>query len=198
MHKNKDISPNESTLGQFIEDNHKVLSMLGIFTGLSVFSSNLVLKPLGGFLSFLFLTLTLLIWLEVWQRFPSKSGSARLSLFENVLAVTILLVFFYWLVEFRRIAPSEGLTMIITLVTLWVVSSILKRFNVFNRLFHAQPGKLKWLRSIFGIILISGVLYASSRTARVLWHLLLVDSSTLPCKNCRELASKARELSKRE
>jgi len=168
MDKNKDISPDELTLGQFVEDNHKILSVLGIFTALSVFSSNLALKPLGGFLSLLFLTLTVLIWLEVWQRFPSKSGSARLSWFENILSVTIFLVIFYWLLEFRRIAPRDGLTTLLTLVALGVVSSTFKRFNVFNRLFRAQPGKLKWLRSIFGIVLIAGVLYASSRLSGVL------------------------------
>jgi len=89
----KDKSP---TLFDFIEENQRLITVLGVFTALTVFSSNLPLKPFGYVLSFMFMSLTVLLWLELWQKFPTKSGSWRLTVFENVLPFTVLAVIAYW------------------------------------------------------------------------------------------------------
>jgi len=55
-----------------------------VFTALTVFGSTMRPTEFGQFLSSLFLTLTLLIWFELWGRFPSKGGGWRLDWFENI------------------------------------------------------------------------------------------------------------------
>lgn len=53
------------SLKQLIEENHKLLTSRGVFIALTMFTSNLALKPLGTYLSSIFLGLSIIIWIEV-------------------------------------------------------------------------------------------------------------------------------------
>ena len=154
------------TLGEFIETNHKLLSTLGIFTVLAVFSNNLQLKGIGYFLSFLFVAAMVLIWLELWARFPTK-GSEKLVWFENIISVATLGVVVYWLVDFRSIWRYY-LPMLILLILLWPMSEIMRRFNIFNVVFHTKPGERKTLRYILGLLILMVAFIISGRIAGLL------------------------------
>ena len=96
--ENRD-SKQQPTLSAFIEINQKLLSVIGIFTAITIFSLNLKLSKFGYGLSFIFLTLTVLLWLEIIQKFP-KNGSSRLSLFETILSFGIFGLIIYWIIEY--------------------------------------------------------------------------------------------------
>lgn len=163
----KDSQDEKVTLAAFIDDNYKLLSALGIFTALTLFASNLPLRWIGYALSFLFLTATVLILLELWERFPSKSGTTRLFWFENALFLSGLVVVGYWFLEFRAIW-HHLLFIPIASVLMWFFSAIIKRFNLFNVLFRTEPGGRRTLRHIFGLTLWGVVIVASLALASVL------------------------------
>jgi len=102
-HKSDEIP--ETTLGNFIESNHKLLSVLGIFTALTVFSRNLPLGELGSFFSFGTVGIAILIWFELLRRVPKspKSQDWPLAVFHILMIIVMCMVVIYWLVDFRPI-----------------------------------------------------------------------------------------------
>jgi len=87
--------PKKLTLGEFVETNQRLLSVLGIFAALTVFGGNLPEPLIGQMLSFSCLSITILIAIEVWRRLPMDfydldklSNQAELS------------VVFFWLFLF--------------------------------------------------------------------------------------------------
>jgi membrane-associated HD superfamily phosphohydrolase len=162
----QESQPEKLSLSSFIEKNYKLLSVLGIFTALTVFSSNLSFKWISSTLSFLFLTITVLIWLEIWAKFP-KSGAARLIWFENLLSFSVMVVGLYWLLELQ-VLGRDLLVVPIAGLLLWLSSLILKRFNVFNLLFQTKSGGKQIFRYIFGIVIIAIVTLISFYSAYAL------------------------------
>jgi len=140
------------TLAAFIEDNHKLLTSLGVFTALTLFAGNLPLRPVGYVLSFLFLAATVLLWFELQSRFP-KPGTHALIWFENILFYATMVLIGYWLLEFRSLW-RHFLFILMALVLLWLGSLVIKRYNLFNRLFRAEAGSLKHVRYAFAHVLL--------------------------------------------
>jgi len=145
--------PDKPTLYSFIEENHNLITVLGVFTALAVFAANLTLKPVGLILSFLFMTLTVILWLELLGRFPSKGAGWRMDWFENILSFAVLAFLIYWLLDFRTIWKSVLIVLVFGLV-LQGVSAAMKQLNVFNRIFHAKPGEKRTLRYAVWLVLV--------------------------------------------
>jgi hypothetical protein len=156
--------PAPPTLAQFIEDNHKLITVFGVFTALTVFAAGLPVRAVGTMLSFMFITLAVFVWMELWTRFPSNGGSWRLTWFENLLSLTVLILLAYWLLDFRPLW-QYFLVVLLFLVFLGITSGILKRLNVFNRLFRTEPGQRRGLRFAFGIAIFLFVAYVSLQLA---------------------------------
>ncbi|SRR5581483_313252 len=155
------------TLTDFVDENSKLISALGVFTALTVFSTNLTLKPYGYALSFAFMTLTVLLWLELWGKYPARRGSWRLTWFENILFLTVLAVVFYWLLEFRTIW-HEFLQSLLFLIILAPIGYLIKKFDLFNRVFHTEPGKLKLFRYLLAILIGLVIMYISYYLANLI------------------------------
>ena len=151
---------NRATLTKFIEDNEKLINVLGVFTAIKVFVGELRLQAYGYTLSFMFMTLTVILWLELWGKFPSESGDWKITWFENILFLTVLAILVYWLIDFRDIW-HEFLFLLIFGIIGGAFSAVMKKFGIFNKLFRTQAGKLKWLRYTFGIIIMLIVITAS-------------------------------------
>lgn len=149
-----------TSLAAFIEENQRVITVLGVFTALTVFASNLRPVEFGQFLSSLFLTLTTLIWLELWGRFPSGGGSWRLSWFENMLSMTVLVLVGYWVVVVHTWV-HDLITILVFGLTLGGLSQAMSRWNLFNRVFRSVPHERTKLRYGLGI-LIQVVVFAAS------------------------------------
>ena len=148
------VQNNEArTLGLFIEANHRLLTVLGVFTAMTLFALNLPVRAIGGFLGFLFMAITILVWLELWSRFPSGGGQWRFTLFENLLSVSIIVLFFYWFTDFRAIW-SQALILLVWVLLMGAVSGLMSRHDWFNRVFHTEPGGRVWLRYTVGITLL--------------------------------------------
>lgn len=143
--------PHKTTLYSFIEKNHKFITVIGVFIALTVFAANLTMKPMALILSFLFMTLTIILWLELLERFPSKGGGWRMYWFENILSFAALSLLAYWLLEFRAIWKTMLIVLVFGLV-LHGLSAVMKRYNVFNRIFHAMPGEKRSLRYIVWLV----------------------------------------------
>jgi len=89
-HPPPDQKPPPPTLFQYIEENHKLITTLGVFTALTLFSRQITNGIFANLLSVLSLTLSLIVWLELSGRFPSKMGTYRLYWFESVLGFTVM------------------------------------------------------------------------------------------------------------
>jgi len=141
-----------TTLADFIDENQRIITVLGVFTALTVFAGNLRPEEFGQLLSSLFLTLTLLIWLELWGRFPAQGTGWRLDWFENILAFTVLILVGYW-VAIVHAHIHDLLTILIWGFTLAGVSKLVRHYGLFNRVFRTIPDGRRGLRYSVGIVL---------------------------------------------
>ena len=142
-----------ASLSKFVDDNEKLINVLGIFTAITMFVSELRLQAFGYALSFMFMTLTVILWLELWGKFPSEAGDWKITWFENILSVTVLALLIYWVIDFRDIW-HDFLFILIFGVLSAILSIVMKKLNFFNRLLHSQTGRHCRLRYLFGILLI--------------------------------------------
>lgn len=94
----------KSTLTEYIDENGKLLSALGLFLGLSVFANNLVDKGVAAdnvadkgivrFLSFLLFTLGVLIFFELMRNFRGFNWYGKIYWFREILTLSMF-VFIY-------------------------------------------------------------------------------------------------------
>jgi len=84
----------KSTLTEYIDENGKLLSALGLFFGLSVVVNNLADKGTAGFLSFLLFTLGMLVFFELMRNFREFDWHGGTSWFRSVLTLSMF-VFIY-------------------------------------------------------------------------------------------------------
>lgn len=84
----------KSTLTEYIEENSKLLSALGLFLGLSVFANNLPDKGIARLLSFFLFTLGVLVFFELMRSFRGFNWYGRISMFRDVLTLAMF-VFIY-------------------------------------------------------------------------------------------------------
>ncbi len=156
--KDSSVESNDSeikkpnSLSDYIENNSKLISVLGVFTALTVFSYNLTIKPIGNILSFVFLTITIIVWLELWTKFPPKPSSWRLILFENVLSFSVLGIILYWLLAYREIWRAI-LVFPIWVLTITLISFLITRFNLLEKITGFKIAKYTFIRILFGLTL---------------------------------------------
>ena len=94
----------KATIPEFIEQNDKLLAVLGIFIGAAAFTNNSQIRVIGQVVTFLFVLAALFIWSELFFRLrQSKPPHPRLVLFLLVLAATFLATVLYWMLEFNTI-----------------------------------------------------------------------------------------------
>jgi hypothetical protein len=89
----------KSTLTEYIDENGKLLSALGLFLGLSVFANSLVEKGLAAnnvadkgivrLLSFLLFTLGVLVFFELMRNFRGFNWYGRIFCFREVLTLSM-------------------------------------------------------------------------------------------------------------
>lgn len=143
-------TPKIHTLSEFFEQNEKLVSVLGVFTAVSLFVSGLPIHYFAYWLSFLFMVLTIILWLELWAKFPSGVGDWKISVFEDLLLLAMLALVLYMLVDFRGFVVYP-LVLVIFSTLLGVFSYAMKRFDLFNKLLRSRPGKHKLVRYLLGL-----------------------------------------------
>ena len=150
----------------FLEANHKILSVLGVFIALSVFTKNYLEGYFAIIASFNFLTIVILIWLEFLGRFPSKASSTTISLglFEALFSYTVIIFFIVWFIDLNEFIPKayKAITFILILVFMTVMlSSLIKRFDVFDRLFDRKLGERRRQRFLLYFLVLLMTFYFS-------------------------------------
>jgi hypothetical protein len=166
------------TLTRFIEENHKLISTLAILAALSAFSNNLSEKEYGKILSFLFFTLSLLVFVEIELNFPYTTGG-RLYWFRQIFGLTAIIFFLAWVHMYYGV-------LIVTLymiVWLFVLVLIFAFFQMAIRkallwLLKTASEKTRTLVPLFGAMLPTAVVvfllrrYSDSLTLFVLHRAL--------------------------
>src|SRR5437660_5751717 len=87
----------KSTLTEYIDENGKLLSALGLFLGLSVFANNLADKGMARLLSFLLFTLGVLVFLELMRNFRAFNWYGKIYWFRQVLTLSMFLFIYVYL-----------------------------------------------------------------------------------------------------
>lgn len=143
-------------LKDFLSREKDLISSLGIFVALTIFSKSLLAGEIGNLASLLFLLLTVLIFFELWGQFPKCKGSLRLSLFESYLSIGAILVFLYWLVQLKDIS---GYLVVVVLsfvvygpIMTLISNGVIKKFDLFNKLFRTKDEEKNVLRYGFGFV----------------------------------------------
>lgn len=156
-----------TTLGDFLEENQRVITVLGVFTALTVFANNLRPAEFGQFLSFIFLAIALLIWFELWARFPAKASNWRLNWFENLLSLVVMVLVGYWIVAVHQWV-HDLITMLVWGFSLAGISHFARKHDLFNRVFRTVPDGRRRLRYGIGLLLQVLVLALSLAVAGIL------------------------------
>jgi hypothetical protein len=102
-------------LKDFVGANHDLISVIGVFTALTLFSATVGSTILGPLISAAFLTLTLLLFYELIGQLPS-GGTLKLKLFKGLMPWIAPYLLFYWLVTVDSIANGT-----LTVLCLWAL-----------------------------------------------------------------------------
>lgn len=98
------MSDEKATIREFVEENDKLLAVLGIFLGVAAFAFTAQVKIMGQIVAFLFILAALLIWSELFYRFVRpKPPHPSLIFFYLVISVAFLTTILYWMLEFNNI-----------------------------------------------------------------------------------------------
>ena len=115
-------------LGDFIEDNYKLIAVLGVLAALTVFSINFVPPIFGHLLSFAFIAQSILIVMELYNRIESVKNSIPLFIFSFLTLVILLQLFVYWLLGFRSIWDS-ALVIVIFAIVFYILMKLAERIG---------------------------------------------------------------------
>lgn len=157
------VAAKVATLADYVDRNSKLISALGVFTAMCLFVKALPIAQLSYLLSFVFLVLTVLLWLELWTSFLAVLGDWKLTAFENGLSLAMLLLVLYAFLDFRELQTTF---VTIFVVVLGALSGTIRRFDVFNRAFHCKPNEKKWLRYLIGLLTMGLMVFLAYNVAR--------------------------------
>ena len=93
------------TLARFVEDNERMLAVLGVLLGAAVFTNSSSVKPIGQFITFCLIGAALFLWTEIIRvyRETAYPPAGQLQVFILFLFAAFLGAVFYWLLEFGRV-----------------------------------------------------------------------------------------------
>lgn len=151
----------ESTLAEFVEENHKLLTTLGVLVAITLFARQISIPLIASFISFALLGATIMVWLELWSRFP-KNGSMFLRWFEDFISLSLFMLIAYWFLEYGQIW-KKLIFLPIAFLLLWIITRVIRRFNLVDRLVPLGSKAQKQFRYILGTV----ILYATLGVALV-------------------------------
>lgn len=105
------------TLTEFLDSNHKLFSVLGIFTALTVFSSNMKPVQLGIVLSFLFMSATILVWFVIMNKIPEQK-TLPMEAFSYILLFILFGVVAYWFIGYKSVWKDHARTILLLPTTI--------------------------------------------------------------------------------
>jgi cell division protein FtsW (lipid II flippase) len=134
------------SLREFIELNHNLLSALGIFMALTVFAANIPYEFLRTGLSFVFLAVSVILWIETFFNYNPTLSRRKYSLlmrwFNVLMEIATFLLILYWLVAYS-IVWKIMLPVVIFAILIALSSLILDRLSYFKKLHYPIDSKHK-------------------------------------------------------
>lgn len=142
--KNESRKKREINLAEWLDENHNLLSCVGIFMALTIYSANLTPKTVATSLSCVFMGIAILILWEIWNsKHPGvTNGSLRLNLFLGLLSMSILSLFIYWELTFRE-SNQIWNSVLIFFIALDGIAKLGEKFH-WRRYFEIILQKYKW------------------------------------------------------
>jgi len=141
------MTKSKMDIKEWLDQNHKLLSIVGIFGALTAYFSTLesIFLPFSTFAIFLFLCY------EVWINFPrSEEASTRLKIFEYLFVFLFFSVLIYILVTYKQIII--GMSSIAFLGTYSYISiKLIERFKI-DKLIRKQLKHNKKLNFLLRVI----------------------------------------------
>jgi hypothetical protein len=125
---NEQTNNSASTLTDFIEKNSKLFSTLGAFVALSVFANNVPDKDAGKILSFLLLSLSLVVFLEILTNFSSVDLKGKLRWFNEIFVASMVMFVYIWIKTYQPYLL--GLLVMAILAILFVTTFVLLQWVV--------------------------------------------------------------------
>lgn len=104
------------TLKAYLEQNKDLLSILGVFVAIAVFSGSLSIKLIAAFISFAAFTCATLILIEFWRQPLQGTASFGLYFFRIVLLILAFGFFAYWFVVVDAIYPDAVFPVLVLLI----------------------------------------------------------------------------------
>lgn len=160
--KDKD-KEKKTTLRDFLIKEHNLISSLGVFVALTIFSHSFLEGIFAIFLPLLFLLLAILIFFELWEQFPKNGGSIRLVFFESYLSIASVFIFIFWLSQLQALDNELPILVLSLLlygpIMTFISVRIIKRFDIFNGVFVVGDGQKKFLRYVFAYLIIFAVFF---------------------------------------
>ena len=161
----------KKTLEEFIDDNHRLISVVGIFGALSAYFSTISTLDaysenvdfLGYFMAFTMFVMFLLICFEMFKRFLEyKNRTFSLELFAGLFFIFILLLVCYMYFAFR----TPTMMVIWSIITILYFSLFYIIYISFDAVFHIgrklkRNKFLKPLRDICGFTIFLLILLLS-------------------------------------
>jgi hypothetical protein len=120
------------TLEGFIKEHDKLLAAMAILSGLAAFMKDL--QVVGGYLSFVFTALTVLVWFELLTKFPKHTGTSRLVWFENLLTISVLGLVIYLVGEWLIFARGARLGLVFAMLPLLIYPTLWASIKLNSRL----------------------------------------------------------------
>ncbi|OGC85504.1 MAG: hypothetical protein A2V73_06430 [candidate division Zixibacteria bacterium RBG_19FT_COMBO_42_43] len=141
------------SLRQFIENNQRLITTMGVFFALTIYSTSIPIKQIALALSFLFMTCSFLIWMEVLSGITDYT-SWSLHWFQIALLWAFLAFSFYWYIEYRTIWRYLLFIPLFSFIS-WSFMAIMKRYRLFERVLVIVPEKIRRpIHISMGIVLI--------------------------------------------
>lgn len=153
----------QPTLSDFIENNYRILTSLGIFTALTAFSLNLPFKYVGQFLAFLFMTLAFIVWIELWTKIPAKANKGRIYWFAITLNIAVIFIAFYWVIQYYAIFNSTAL--LTFLIVIAFNGYILQKLRLSEHLLRIKAKIPNTLGFVMSLIIGVALMFISAKIA---------------------------------
>ena len=134
---------NDDALFEFIEDNHKLLTVIGVFGGLTALFTGITYGEILVFLSFLMFLL--LNW-ELYSRFPKweKINSIKLLIFRGLSIVFVIGLVFYLFYFYLQYVIFSLFYLTIPF-TVWFSGKILPKVRSYVRQHKIKGNIVAWI-----------------------------------------------------
>lgn len=147
-------NPNSiKTLREFAETNTNLLTVFGIFNALTIYSASISNTYFSMGLSFLFMGMAIIVWIEIYNSFPSEQETTSLILFKYFISLTALLLILYWIYDHIYIWRKIIVLPLFILVSSTIVYFVKTKFH--EKIQPPNDHASKWTKIKTKIIFVS-------------------------------------------